>query len=126
MSNIKAESIKTMIKQSLFSKRILSYSIIKKALTMVMVICIASLTAIRTSSNKVQIGGTFVGNQGVLLSEGEIDVFDTFQNRNSLTLRKLNFSQGVLLSENQGVLLSETYFCNCLIISKLRRLRLLY
>jgi len=65
-------------------------------------------------------------NQGVLLSEGEIDVFDTFQNRNSLTLRKLNFSQGVLLSENQGVLLSETYFCNCLIISKLRRLRLLY
>ena len=101
---------------------------------MVMVICIASLTAIRTSSNKVQIGGTFVGspggtfvgNQGVLLSEGEIDVFDTFQNRNSLTLRKLNFSQGVLLSEIQGVLLSETCFCNCLIISKLRRLRLLY
>ena len=91
MSNIKAESIKTMIKQSLFSKRILSYSIIKKALTMVMVICIASLTAIRTSSNKVQIGGTFVGNQGVLLSEGEIDVFDTFQNRNSLINKELIF-----------------------------------
>jgi len=58
---------------------------------MVMVICIASLTAIRTSSNKVQIGGTFVGNQGVLLSEGEIDVFDTFQNRNSLINKELIF-----------------------------------
>jgi len=56
-----------------------------------MVICIASLTAIRTSSNKVQIGGTFVGNQGVLLSEGEIDVFDTFQNRNSLINKELIF-----------------------------------
>jgi len=26
-------------------------------------------------------------NQGVLLSEGEIGVFDTFQNRNSLIIR---------------------------------------
>jgi len=31
---------------------------------MVMAICIASLTAIRTSLNKVQIGGTFVGKSG--------------------------------------------------------------
>ena len=66
---------------------------------MVMVICIASLTAIRTSSNKVQIGGTFVGrpggtfvgNQGVLLSEGEIGVLGTFQNRNSLINKELIF-----------------------------------